>query len=178
MLDPQILKNELDVFKNNIKRRGLNVDVDLLISMNEERKALRFEAENKRSEQKELGKQIALSSPEEKENLLEQASLLSDEVKKLFEQVEQIDKAFFDKWIKIPNLISKTSPDGKTDSDNLELKKVGDIKDFKSPKSHIDIGEKLGLIDVQKAAEVSGSCLLYTSPSPRDLSTSRMPSSA
>ena len=161
MLDPQILKNELDVFKNNIKRRGLNVDVDLLISMNEERKALRFEAENKRSEQKELGKQIALSSPEEKENLLEQASLLSDEVKKLFEKVEQIDKAFFDKWIKIPNLISKTSPDGKTDSDNLELKKVGDIKDFKSPKSHIDIGEKLGLIDVQKAAEVSGSRFSY-----------------
>ena len=161
MLDPQILKNELDVFKNNIKRRGLNVDVDLLISMNEERKALRFEAENKRSEQKEIGKQIALSSPEEKKNLLEQASLLSDEVKKLFEQVEQKDKAFFDKWIKIPNLISKTSPDGKTDSDNLELKKVGDIKDFKSPKSHIDIGEKLGLIDVQKAAEVSGSRFSY-----------------
>ena len=161
MLDPQILKNELDVFKNNIKRRGLNVDVDLLISMNEERKALRFEAENKRSEQKEIGKQIALSSPEEKKNLLEQASLLSDEVKKLFEQVEQKDKAFFDKWIKIPNLISKTSPNGKTDSDNLELKKVGDIKDFKSPKSHIDIGEKLGLIDVQKAAEVSGSRFSY-----------------
>lgn len=75
--------------------------------------------------------------------------------------VEKKDQDFFDLWIKLPNLISETSPDGKTDADNKEIKQVGTINDISSPKSHIEIGEELGLIDVQKAAEVSGSRFSY-----------------
>ena len=161
MLDPNLLKENIEILEKNINRRGLDVDLDNLIKLNEERKSARFDAEQKRSEQKEMGKQIANSSKEEKEELLKQASALSDEVKKLFEIVEKKDQDFFDLWIKLPNLISESSPDGKTDADNKEIKKVGTINEISSPKSHIEIGEKLGLIDVQKAAEVSGSRFSY-----------------
>ena len=161
MLDPNLLKENIEILEKNIKRRGLDIDLDNLIKLNEERKSVRFDAEQKRSEQKEMGKQIANSSKEEKEELLKQASALSDEVKSLFEIVEKKDQDFFDLWIKLPNLISETSPDGKTDADNKEIKQVGTINDISSPKSHIEIGEELGLIDVQKAAEVSGSRFSY-----------------
>ena len=161
MLDPNLLKDNIEILEKNINRRGLDVDLDNLIKLNEERKSARFDAEQKRSEQKEMGKQIANSSKEEKEELLKQASALSDEVKNLFEIVEKKDQDFFDLWIKLPNLISETSPDGKTDADNKEIKQVGTINDISSPKSHIEIGEELGLIDVQKAAEVSGSRFSY-----------------
>ena len=161
MLDPNLLKENIEILEKNINRRGLDVDLDNLIKLNEERKSARFDAEQKRSEQKEMGKQIANSSKEEKEELLKQASALSDEVKKLFEIVEKKDQDFFDLWIKLPNLISETSPDGKTDADNKEIKQVGTINEISSPKSHIEIGEELGLIDVQKAAEVSGSRFSY-----------------
>ena len=161
MLDPNLLKDNIEILEKNINRRGLDVDLDNLIKLNEERKSARFDAEQKRSEQKEMGKQIANSSKEEKEELLKQASALSDEVKNLFEIVEKKDQDFFDLWIKLPNLISETSPDGKTDADNKEIKQAGTIKDISSPKSHIEIGEELGLIDVQKAAEVSGSRFSY-----------------
>ena len=161
MLDPNLLKDNIEILEKNINRRGLDVDLDNLIKLNEERKSARFDAEQKRSEQKEMGKQIANSSKEEKEELLKQASALSDEVKSLFEIVEKKDQDFFDLWIKLPNLISETSPDGKTDEDNKEIKQVGTINEISSPKSHIEIGEKLGLIDVQKAAEVSGSRFSY-----------------
>ena len=161
MLDPNLLKDNIEILEKNINRRGLDVDLDNLIKLNEERKSARFDAEQKRSEQKEMGKQIANSSKEEKEELLKQASSLSDEVKSLFEIVEKKDQDFFDLWIKLPNLISETSPDGKTDADNKEIKQVGTINDISSPKSHIEIGEELGLIDVQKAAEVSGSRFSY-----------------
>jgi len=161
MLDPNLLKDNIEILEKNINRRGLDVDLDNLIKLNEERKSARFDAEKKRSEQKEMGKQIANSSKEEKEELLKQASALSDEVKSLFEIVEKKDQDFFDLWIKLPNLISETSPDGKTDADNKEIKQVGTINDISSPKSHIEIGEELGLIDVQKAAEVSGSRFSY-----------------
>ena len=161
MLDPALLIDNLEILEDNVKKRGLDVELNVLIQLNEERKKSRFVAEQKRAEQKDLGKLIANSSGDEKQDLLNQASALSSEVKQLFEIVEEKDKDFFDKWIKVPNLISDTSPEGKTDEDNFEIKKVGDVKDFLNPKSHIEIGEELGLIDVQKASEISGSRFSY-----------------
>ena len=161
MLDPALLKNDLETLKLNISRRNLNVDIDFLIKLNEERKKLRFEAEQKRSEQKEIGKEIATADDKSKENLLSQASNISNEVKSLFEKVDQKDEEFFNNWVKIPNIISETSPDGKSDSDNLEIKKIGNIKEMKNPRDHLEIASKLNLIDVEKASEVSGSRFAY-----------------
>jgi len=161
MLDPALLKDNIEILKLNISRRNLDVDIDFLIKLNEERKKLRFEAEQKRSNQKELGKEIANADKEKKEDLLNQASELSGEVKSLFEKVEQKDEEFLNQWIKIPNIISDSSPDGKSDSDNQELKKIGNIKEIKNPKDHLEIASKLNLIDVEKASEVSGSRFAY-----------------
>ena len=161
MLDPAILKDNIEVLKSNISRRNIKIDVNQLISLNEERKSLRFDAEQKRSQQKELGKQIAIADQSEKEELLSKATELSNEVKLLFEQVDKKDEEFLNLWVKIPNLISDTSPDGKSDKDNLEIKKVGNVKDMPSPKDHLEIASKLNLIDVEKASEVSGSRFAY-----------------
>ena len=161
MLDPALLKENIEILKLNISRRNLDVDIDLLIELNEERKKLRFEAEQKRSNQKELGKEIAKADKEKKEALLNQASELSSEVKSLFEKVDQKDEEFLNQWIKIPNIISDSSPDGKSDSDNKEIKKIGNIKEIKNPKDHLEIASKLNLIDVEKASEVSGSRFAY-----------------
>ena len=161
MLDPAILKDNLEVLESNISRRNLDIDVNHLISLNEERKSLRFNAEQKRSQQKELGKQIANADKNEKEELLNKASELSNEVKLLFEQVDKKDEEFLNQWVKIPNLISKTSPDGKSDKDNLEIKKVGNVKEISNPNDHLEIASKLNLIDVEKASEVSGSRFAY-----------------
>ena len=161
MLDPAILKDNLEVLESNISRRNIDVDVNHLISLNEERKSLRFNAEQKRSKQKELGKQIANADENEKEDLLNKASELSNEVKLLLEQVDKKDEEFLNLWVKIPNLISKTSPDGKSDEDNIEIKKVGNVKEIPNPKDHLEIASKLNLIDVEKASEVSGSRFAY-----------------
>ncbi len=161
MLDPAILKDNLEVLELNISRRNIKIDVKHLISLNEERKSLRFDAEQKRSEQKELGKQIANADESEKEELLNSASELSNKVKLLFDQVDKKDEEFLNLWVKIPNLISKTSPDGISDKDNLEIKKVGKIQDIPNPKDHLEIASKLNLIDVEKASEVSGSRFAY-----------------
>ena len=161
MLDPSILKNDIESLKINLKRRDIDVDLQNLISLDELRREMRFEAEKLRSEQKSLGKQIASADNKTKKDLLDQASQLSEKVKELFQKVEIADKNFVDIWIKIPNLISSTSPDGMSDKENYEIKKYGEIKDIANPKDHLEIAESLGLIDVQKAAEVSGSRFSY-----------------
>ena len=161
MLDPAILKNDIESLELNLERRNLDIDLKELTALDELRRELRFEAEKLRSEQKALGKQIASSDEKTKNELLDQASQMSEKVKDLFEKVDLADKNFMDIWIKIPNLISTTSPDGTSDKENSEIKKFGEIHNINNPKDHLEIAESLGLIDVQKASEVSGSRFSY-----------------
>lgn len=161
MLDPAILKNDIESLELNLERRNLDIDLKELTALDELRRELRFEAEKLRSEQKNLGKQIASADEKTKNELLDQASQMSEKVKDLFEKVDLADKNFMDIWIKIPNLISTTSPDGTSDKENSEIKKFGEIRNINNPKDHLEIAESLGLIDVQKASEVSGSRFSY-----------------
>ena len=85
MLDPLLLKNDLDSLKDNLKRRNLDVDLEQLIELDESRRKLRFEAEQLRADQKSLGKDIANAEPKEKDALLKKASQISENVKKLFD---------------------------------------------------------------------------------------------
>ena len=161
MLDPQILRKNLDLLKDNINRRGLDIDIKFLVEQDEKRRKVKFEAEQVRSEQKSIGKEISQTEGSQKKELLEKASELSEKVKLLNEKYEKEDKLFFDQWIKIPNLVDESSPMGSTDQDNLEIKKVGKIKEVSDIKNHLEIGEQLNLINVEKAAEVSGSRFSY-----------------
>ena len=161
MLDQQILRNNLDALKDNLERRGLDIDIDFLVQQDEKKRAIKFEAEKARSEQKNIGKEISQSEGIEKEELLKKASVLSENVKLLNEKYDAEEKLFLEQWIKIPNLVDETSPTGATDQDNKEIKKVGEIKEIENIKNHLEIGESLNLIDVEKAAEVSGSRFSY-----------------
>lgn len=161
MLDPQILRKNLELLKDNINRRGLDIDINFLVEQDEKRRKVKFEAEQVRSEQKSIGKEISQTEGSQKKELLEKASELSEKVKLLNEKYEKEDKLFFDQWIKIPNLVDESSPMGSTDQDNLEIKKVGKIKEINDIKNHLEIGEQLNLINVEKAAEVSGSRFSY-----------------
>ena len=161
MLDSQILKNNIEEFNENLKKRDIDVDTNLLIELDEKRRKAKFEAEQVRAKQNKLGKEIAKAENKEKEKLLKKAADLSESFKNLSEKAEKQEKLFLDLWIKIPNIVDPSSPVGKTDQDNKEIKKVGEIKEYKSVKDHLEIGESLGLINVEKASEVSGSRFSY-----------------
>ena len=161
MIDPQLIKTDLEIIETNLKKRDLKIDLQNLKKLDEERRESKFESEKLRSDQKKLGKEIASLDGDEKDKLLQKAEKLSQKVKKLTEETQKKEEKFLNEWIKIPNIVNSSSPVGKTDADNKELKQVGKPKDIKNPLSHLDIGEKLGLIDVEKASSVSGSRFSY-----------------
>ena len=161
MIDPQLLKTNIEAIEENLRKRDLDIDLDKLKLLDESRRALKFESEKLRAEQKKLGKEIASASEKEKSNLLEKAEKISNKVKSLSEETQQKDEEFFDAWIKIPNIVNSSSPVGKTDEDNKEIKKVGEPKSIKNPMTHLEIGENLGLIDVERASKISGSRFSY-----------------
>ena len=161
MIDPQLLKTNIEAIEENLRKRDLDIDLDKLKLLDESRRALKFESEKLRAEQKKLGKEIASASEKEKVILLEKAEKISDKVKSLSEETQQKDEEFFDSWIKIPNIVNSSSPVGKTDEDNKEIKKVGEPQSIKNPMTHLEIGENLGLIDVERASKISGSRFSY-----------------
>ena len=161
MIDPQLLKTNIEAIEENLRKRDLDIDLDKLKLLDESRRALKFESEKLRAEQKKLGKEIASASEKEKVILLEKAEKISDKVKSLSEETQKKDEEFFDSWIKIPNIVNSSSPVGKTDEDNKEIKKVGEPKNIKNPMTHLEIGENLGLIDVERASKISGSRFSY-----------------
>jgi len=161
MIDPQLLKTNVEVIKENLKKRDLKIDLEILTKLDEERRAIKFESEKLRSEQKKLGKEIATSEGDQKNKLLNKAEKLSEKVKQLSDENQKKDEQFFNEWIKIPNIVNPSSPVGKTDEDNKEIKKVGTPKEIVDPLSHLNIGENLGLINVEKASSVSGSRFSY-----------------
>ena len=78
MLDPQILNKNLEEFKENLQKRKIELDLDVLIELDDKRRKAKFEAEQVRAEQNKLSKEIAKSDKKTKDDLLPKATELSD----------------------------------------------------------------------------------------------------
>ena len=161
MIDPNILKENPGALLDNIKRRNLDVSLDDLKKLDQARRKTRFDADETRAKQKKLSKKISSLEGAKKENALEEASILSNKVKDMVSAADSAEKDFLDLWVAIPNLVDPTSPDGISDEDNIELKTVGEVPSISKPKTHLEIGENLGIIDVERASNVSGSRFSY-----------------
>ena len=161
MIDPNILKENPGALLENIKRRNLDISLDELNKLDQARRKTRFNADEVRAKQKKLSKEIASLEGAKKENALEEASILSNKVKDMVSDADSAEKDFLDLWVTIPNLVDPTSPDGISDEDNIELKTVGEVPSISKPKTHLEIGENLGIIDVERASNVSGSRFSY-----------------
>ncbi len=161
MIDPNILKDNPDVLEENIKRRNLDISINSLKKLDQARRKTRFDADETRAQQKKLSKEIPSLKGEEKEKALAEATLLSNEVKEKALEADAAEKNFMDVWVAIPNLIDTTSPDGNTEEDNKEIKIVGEVPKILKPKTHLELGEELGIIDVEQASKVSGSRFSY-----------------
>mgnify|MGYP006153596479 FL=1 len=161
MIDPNILKENPEALLDNIKRRNLEVSLDDLKKLDQARRKTRFDADETRAKQKKLSKEISSLEGGKKENALEEASILSNKVKDMVSAADSAEKDFLDLWVAIPNLVDPTSPDGISDEDNNELRTVGEVPNISKPKTHLEIGENLGIIDVERASSVSGSRFSY-----------------
>jgi seryl-tRNA synthetase len=161
VIDPKLLRTNPDLVRRSQEARGESVElVDKLVSADEARRSAIATFENLRAEQKELGKQVAQAKGEEKAAVLARTRDLSVQVKAA--QVEaDTSGATFDALMKsLPNVVFEDVPRGGED-DLYVLETIGTPRDFAAegfvPRDHLEIGELLGAIDVERGAKVSGS---------------------
>ena len=162
MIDISILRNEPETLRQALARRGVTLDVDAMLGLDERRRSVRTEAEALRAEQKVASKQIAGLDGDEKQQAIAAAGALSERVKSMLSEADELDEQFHAAWIHVPNLAHESVPDGATDEDNVEFKRWGEQPEFGfDVKDHRELGEDLSMIDTERAARLSGTRFGY-----------------
>ena len=162
MIDVQLLRNSPDTLRASQRDRGEDVAlVDEVLHLDEERRTAGTAFDELRAAQKNIGKDVAKAQGEQKTALLEQAKTLADEVKAAQERRDLIASDFDIKVLGISNVVDDAAPRG-GEEDFVVLEEVGTPRTFDfAPRDHLELGEMLGAIDVERAAKVSGSRFYY-----------------
>jgi seryl-tRNA synthetase len=161
MIDPRILRDEPDRVRAAQAKRGLSGDVvDQALAADATRRAAIASFEAKRAEQKSLGAKIPKAAPEEKQQLLAQTKILAGEVKAAEAARVAADDAWTEILKAIPNIAADEAPAGGED-DYTVIEHIGTPRDFAAdgfePRDHVELGQLLGAIDIERGAKVSGS---------------------
>ncbi len=158
MIDVGILRERPDDLAAALRRRGVELDVAALAQIDADRRTVRAEAEEMRSQQRDIGKSIAALSGEEKAAAIAAAGELSERYKAQIAEADELDAAFMEQWVTVPNLADDTAADGFDEEDSVEITRWGEAPEFDfAVKDHVDIGDALGVIDIERATKISGS---------------------
>jgi seryl-tRNA synthetase len=165
VIDARLLRTDPDRIRRSQQARGESVElVDKLIGVDEARRQAIATFERSRAEQKELGKQIPKAQGEEKQTLLAQTKELAARVKDAEAASREAEATFNDLLLQVGNLVFDDVPPGGED-DYVVLETIGAPRDFDAEgvavRDHLELGEALGAIDVQRGAKVSGSRFYY-----------------
>lgn len=156
VIDLKLLRENPDVVRASQRARGEDPGlVDALLESDTARRAAITAADNLRAEQKAASKKVGKASPEERPALLEEAKSLADKVKAAEAEQAEAEKAFTAAHMAIANVIIDGVPAGGED-DFVVLETVGEPRAIDDPKDHVELGESLGLIDLERGAKVSG----------------------
>ena len=164
MLDPRLIKENPKVIRDMLKARSVDFDLDTLIESDRKRREFIV----KTDELKKRKNQVALEIPQKKKagedisSILEEMKNVSSELAKL-ESLQETNKNVHSKLaLTIPNLIHESVPIGSDESANKEIRKWGNLPEFDFKISdHIDISEKMGWVDLERAAKVAGARFYY-----------------
>ena len=161
MIDPRILRTDPDRVRRSQAARGESVElVDQILDADAHRRAQIAGSETMRAEQKELSRQVPKASAEERPALLERTRKLAQEVKDASASAEAAKTRYDELMLGLGNLVIDGVPGGGED-DLYVIESHGTPRDFAAegfvPRDHLEIGELLGAIDMERGAKVSGS---------------------
>ena len=162
MLDIRSIREDPEPFRRGLARRNLAEAVDELLELDRRRRELTVQVEELRAEQNRAGKAIGKAQGEDKQRLIAEVGEVSTRLKALEPELEQVDGELNDLLARTPNVPHESSPEGFTDEDAVEIRRVGEPSAFDfQPRDHAALGELLGVLDTDRGARTSGSRFVY-----------------
>lgn len=161
VIDLKFLRENPDLVRQSQRTRGEDPQlVDELLAADEKRRRAIAAADELRAEQKSFGKKIGQASAEERPALLEGSSELKLKVKKAEEEQKAAEAEVTSIQYRLPNIVEGAPAGG--EENFIEIERVGEIPSFDfEPKDHLELGEKLGLIDMARGSKVGGARFYY-----------------
>jgi len=160
MLDPKLLRNDLQNCAARLARRGYTLDTALFEKLESQRKQLQVDTQQLQSERNTKSRAIgqAKAKGEDASEFFSAVTALGDRLKANEEKLAAVQNALNELLMGIPNLLHESVPDGQDENDNLEIRRWGEPRKFDfEPRDHVDLGEVSGLLDFETAVKITGS---------------------
>lgn len=160
MLDPKLLRSQLDIVAARLQCRHVELDTAKLQAFEESRRTLQSETEQLQAERNAGAKKIGMAkkSGEDVAPIMARMQEVNDRLETVKVELETLQSEISAFSMSIPNLPHESVPAGKGEDDNVEIHRWGVIRQFDfEPKDHADLGEALGLLDFATATKITGS---------------------
>ena len=164
MLDIKLIRTQPDVVKAALARRKMDIDIDLLLDYDKQKREIMYQTEQLKAQQNEVSKKIPVmkKNGEDVAPVFAQMKEISDKIKADDEAIKGLDEKIEEIMYSIPNIPNDEVPDGDTDEDNVEIRKFMEPTKFDfEPKAHWDVGENLDILDAGRAGKVTGARFTY-----------------
>ncbi len=158
MLDPALLRNDLDAVVRGLSMRGFEFDRETFQKLDGDRRKIIQESDVLKAERNRVSEEVAKlkRAKENADHLITQQREVGDKMKALEAAERQAELAFKEFLAVLPNLPHDSVPAGKDEHGNAEIKRWGTPAVIENPKDHVDLGTKLGILDLERAAKISG----------------------
>lgn len=160
MIDPKLLRTELDTVAEKLAKRGYELDKAFWQQVEEQRKSIQVKTEELQAKKNAGAKQVGLMkrNGENTDALMAEMATISSEMKQAEDALKALQEKIQAAALTIPNLPDDSVPAGKDENDNVEMRRWGEPRQFDfEVKDHSDLGEDLGLLDFEMAAKLTGS---------------------
>jgi seryl-tRNA synthetase len=159
MLDLKFIRENAEAVAENARNRGVGVDVGLVVELADRRSALMQELNELRQQQNRLAKSVGKERDSEaRERLIAESRSMKERIPEKERELAEVEGRLREEMVGIPNMTHPDAPIGKDDSDNVEIRRWGDVPEFGfEPKDHVELGESLGIIDFDAGAKTTGS---------------------
>jgi seryl-tRNA synthetase len=160
MLDINLIRENPEIVRKSLADRQMDpTSVDLVLSLDVDRRNLLTQVEKLKAERNVVSKEISTSKdPAERQKKIDAMRQVGDEIARLDETVREVDEKLKYQLASIPNIPDPQTPYGKDDSENVVLRTTGDLPKFDfTPLPHWELGPKLGIIDFDRGTKLTGS---------------------
>jgi len=160
MLDPKLLRSDIDKVAAELARRGAKFDVENYTALETRRKALQVRTEDLQKERNNSSKSIgqAVHRGEDVAPLKAAVAALGEELKASQAELSQVQEALEAIHMGLPNILHESVPQGLSEEDNVEIRRWGEpVKMDFEPQDHVDLGAALEQLDFEAAAKITGS---------------------
>lgn len=159
MLDAKFVRENIDTVKRSLESRYCSVSFEEFIDIEEQRRALLRQSEELRNKRNVVSEDIGRlrTRKEDASALISEMKLVSEKIKELDEQIKSMEENANKFLLSIPNIPDKSVPPGKDETENVEIRKWGEPRNFDfEPLNHWDIGTILDIIDFERASKIAG----------------------